>query len=115
LWTWPPGKGKAYSCEALYLDPGWDTDFGTFIWGEDWLGPRKQFIEDMESKFGLKVSLHCPLATWMSYPNTWGKDAWKGFPSAALRTPLKPGEGTGDEPPGAHVMCLGSKQYLAVA
>ena len=34
-------KGVAYSCEALYLDPGWDTDFGTFLWGEKWLGPRK--------------------------------------------------------------------------
>ena len=24
-------KGRAYSCEALYLDPGWDTEFGTFL------------------------------------------------------------------------------------
>jgi hypothetical protein len=42
-------KGRAYSCEALYLDPGWDTDFATFLWGEQWLGPRKQFIEEMKS------------------------------------------------------------------
>ena len=27
-------KGVAYSCEALYLDPGWDTGFATFLWGD---------------------------------------------------------------------------------
>jgi hypothetical protein len=59
-------KGVAYSCEALYLDPGWDTGFATFLWGEAWLGPRKAFVDEMQSKYGLKVSLHTPLATWMS-------------------------------------------------
>jgi hypothetical protein len=62
-------KGIAYSCEDLYLDPGWDSDFATFYWGERWLGPRKQFIEEMQSKYGLKVSLHTPLASWMSHPS----------------------------------------------
>jgi hypothetical protein len=57
-------KGVEYSCEALYLDPGWDTKFGNFIWGEEWLGPRKKFVEEMQSKYGLKVSLHTPLAPW---------------------------------------------------
>ena len=66
-------KGRDYSCEALYLDPGWDTDFATFLWGEKWLGPRKQFIDEMQSKYGLKVSLHTPLATWMSHTAiSWG-------------------------------------------
>jgi hypothetical protein len=60
-------KGAAYSCEALYLDPGWDSDFATFHWG-DWLGPRKAFIDEMQTKYGLKVSLHTPLASWMSHP-----------------------------------------------
>ena len=26
-------KGRDYHCEALYLDPGWDTDFGQFSLG----------------------------------------------------------------------------------
>lgn len=38
-------KARDYSCEALYLDPGWDTDAGTFLWGEEWLGDRRQFIQ----------------------------------------------------------------------
>ena len=61
-------KGQDYSCEALYLDPGWDTQFATFIWGEKWLGPRKQFIREMKERYGLEVALHCPLATWATSP-----------------------------------------------
>ncbi len=79
-------KGKAYSCEALYLDPGWDTGFGTFLWGEDWLGPRAAFVRDMQSGFGLKLALHCPLATWVSHQYSWGLDAVKSWPEAAART-----------------------------
>ena len=60
------GQGPAYRCEALYLDPGWDADFATFRWGEEWLGPRKAFVEEMRAKYGLKVSLHTPLAPSMS-------------------------------------------------
>ena len=78
-------KGSAYSCEALYLDPGWDTDFGTFLWGEKWLGPRRQFLQEMQSKYGLKVSLHCPLATWVSHQYSWGLGAVKTWPEAAMR------------------------------
>lgn len=78
-------KGRAYSCEALYLDPGWDSDFGTFLWGEKWLGPRKEFIREMQSKYGLEVSLHCPLATWMSHQYSWGLGAVKTWPQAATR------------------------------
>ena len=83
-------KGKAYSCESLYLDPGWDTHLGSFLWGEAWLGPRKQFIDEMQSKYGLKVSLHCPLATWMShghFSNGWGPNAVETYPASAKRLP----------------------------
>jgi hypothetical protein len=80
-------KGRDYSCEALYLDPGWDTDFGTFLWGEKWLGPRKQSIEEMKSKYDLAVSLHCPLARWMSHQYSWGLGAVKTWPEAATRVP----------------------------
>ena len=88
--------GRAYHCEALYLDPGWDTTFGSFLWGEKWLGPRRQFIEEMKSKYGLQVSLHCPLATWVSIrgdgiplfgPTPWGPIR----PRPAARRPIPTG------------------------
>jgi hypothetical protein len=80
-------KGRAYGCEALYLDPGWDTTFGSFLWGEKWLGPRGQFVQEMESKYGLKVSLHCPLATWMSASEPMGPSAMADWPEGARRSP----------------------------
>lgn len=79
-------KGVAYSCEALYLDPGWDTAFGTFLWGEEWLGPRRQFIKEMRSKFGLQVALHCPLATWVGLW-TMGPPGWESWPRESWRSP----------------------------
>jgi len=94
-------KAVAYSCEALYLDPGWDTDFGTLLWGRDWLGPRDQFVRKMREKYGLGLSLHCPLATWMSMDGR-GVPSW---PVEALQMDAK-----GNVIPGA--ICLGSKQYL---
>ena len=54
-------KAKAYSCEALYLDPGWDTEFGTFLWGEQWLGPRTAFVRglaQLESDRGESLRQH---------------------------------------------------------
>jgi len=94
-------KARDYGCEALYLDPGWDTDFGTFLWGEEWLGPRKEFIERIRERYGLKVSLHCPLATWMSRDgrgvSSWPEEAYQVDPQ-------------GNVVQGA--VCLGSKQYL---
>ena len=80
-------KGRAYSCEAIYLDPGWDTDFGTFLWGTDWLGPRRAFVQKMRSEYGLQLSLHCPLATWMSHQYSWGIGAVKSWPQEAARVP----------------------------
>jgi len=59
-------KACEYSCEALYLDPGWDTTFGSFLWGSDWLGNRKDFMEHIRKEYGLRVSLHCPVAPWSS-------------------------------------------------
>ncbi len=94
-------KAHSYNCESLYLDPGWDTDFGTFLWGEDWLGPRKQFVREMRERYGLSVSLHCPLATWMSCDKR-GVPTW---PEEAFQT-----DADGNIIDGA--VCLGSKQYL---
>jgi len=53
-------KARDYRCESLYLDPGWDTDFGTLVWGEQWLGPRKDFVDAVREQYGLGISLHCP-------------------------------------------------------
>lgn len=94
-------KGKAYSCEALYLDPGWDTDFGTLIWGEGWLGSRSGFVERMRTEYGLAVSLHCPLATWMSLDGrgvaSWPREAFRRDPDGKVLE---------------NEVCLGSRQYL---
>lgn len=95
-------KACEYSCESLYLDPGWDTAFGTFLWGEDWLGPRKQFIQEIRERYGLGVSLHCPLATWMSLAHGSGVSSW---PSEGFQMDKE-----GNIIEGA--VCLGSKQYL---
>jgi hypothetical protein len=89
-------KGRAYSCEALYLDPGWDTEFGTFLWGEQWLGPRAAFVRELQSEFGLKLALHCPLATWVSHQYSWGLGAVKSWPEAAARV-APPGVNSADE------------------
>ena len=97
-------KAYQYGCKALYLDPGWDTDFGTFLWGEQWLGPRKRFIEEMKDLYGLTVSLHCPLATWMSVDGR-GVGSW---PSEALA--MGPDGKVEDG-----FVCLGSKPYIEEA
>jgi hypothetical protein len=97
-------KAASYGCQALYLDPGWDTDFGTFLWGESWLGPRDAFVQEMRDRYGLKVSLHCPLATWMSMDGR-GVPSW---PREAFQM-----DAQGEVIEGA--VCLGSQQYLDMA
>ncbi len=97
-------KAQQYGCQALYLDPGWDTTFGSFLWGIDWLGNRRDFVELLKEDYGLKVSLHCPLATWMSLDGR-SNDSW---PREAERM-----DPFGEVIPGS--ICLGSIQYLAEA
>jgi hypothetical protein len=94
-------SAKDYHCEALYLDPGWDTDFATFFWGKDWLGEQKSFIEQVWQEYGLRLSLHTPLATWMSLDGR-GISSW---PISASRL-----DSHGKIIQGS--LCLGSKQYL---
>lgn len=94
-------KAHEYSCEALYLDPGWDTDFGTLLWGKDWLGPIEQFVREINKKYDLKLSLHCPMATWMSAEGR-GVSSWS---SEAYQMDDKGNIITG-------AICLGSKQYM---
>ncbi len=94
-------KAAAYGCQSLYLDPGWDTAFGSLQWGEAWLGNRREFIEGIRQRHGLGLSLHCPLATWMSMDRrgiaAWPRESYqKGKDGKVL-------EGA---------VCLGSRQYL---
>ncbi|MFH1007438.1 MAG: hypothetical protein V1800_08055 [Candidatus Latescibacterota bacterium] len=57
-------KAKDIGCEALYLDPGWDTSFASKIWGESRLGKLKDFVEMLRHEYGLSLSLHTPLSGW---------------------------------------------------
>ncbi len=64
-------KAKQYSCEALYLDPGWDTSFASKIWDESRLGKQSEFVELLGRQYGLSLSLHTPMSGWCnpsSYP-----------------------------------------------
>jgi hypothetical protein len=64
-------KAREIGCESLYLDPGWDTNFGSSIWPPYRLLEAREFVALMQNKYGLKVSLHMPLAVWCdhtSYP-----------------------------------------------
>lgn len=94
-------KAREYSCQSLYLDPGWDTAFASFLWGEEWLGPMGDFVRTIKTDYGLGVSLHCPLATWMSMDGTgvfsWPKESF-----------IKDKHGNVLD----GQVCLGSSQYL---
>jgi hypothetical protein len=64
-------KAKAIGCQALYMDPGWDTNFASKIWDDARLGTYKSFTEMLRNDYGLESSLHTPLSGWCnpsSYP-----------------------------------------------
>ena len=112
---------QAYHCESLYLDPGWDTTFGSFIWGEQWLGPRQRFVADMKSQYGLKVSLHCPMPPWASTSGLLlGPLSLPDWPDEALRkrldVPTDGASATTDAPKqqleAGPALCMGSRQFL---
>jgi len=111
-------KGVDYSCEAIYLDPGWDTKFASFVWGDAWLGPMEAFVKEMRDRYGLKVSLHTPLATWMSLDIPMGPPAIDTYPAAARLLPPPPAPqepGAKAAPRRLPAICLGSRQYLEAA
>ena len=102
-------KASDYGCESLYLDPGWDTNFGTFIWGESWLGSRKKFIDNMKVKYGLNVSLHCPFAPWMSHPVYRANNPGVlSYPQTTFRKDI-------DGKLIDKSICMGSHEYLDIA
>ena len=64
-------KARDIGCEALYLDPGWDTAFASKIWDEPRLGRLPEFTAMLRRDYGLSLSLHTPLSGWCdpsSYP-----------------------------------------------
>ena len=69
LYTVPDMKAEAakardYHCEALYMDPGWDTRFASKIWDEPRLGKLSDFTAMLRRDYGLSLSLHTPMAGW---------------------------------------------------
>ncbi|MGA3325508.1 MAG: hypothetical protein ABSF45_13635, partial [Terriglobia bacterium] len=67
------GKARDIGCEALYLDPGWDTLFASKIWDEPRLGKLQDFTALLRREYGLKLSLHTPLSGWCD-PSSYSRD-----------------------------------------
>lgn len=57
-------KAAEVGCEALYLDPGWDTLFASSVWAEERLGRQRDFVRRLQERYGLRLALHNPLAAW---------------------------------------------------
>lgn len=56
-------KAQDLGCEALYLDPGWDTGLAHHIWDVARLGSMESFVKMIREEYGMKgVSLWCSLA-----------------------------------------------------
>jgi len=90
-------KAVEMGCECLYLDPGWDTDFGSTIWDEARLGPQAEFAKMLRDRYGLALALHTPLAPWSNHAS---------YPLAARQM--------GPEGQRREDLCVASKQYLAI-
>lgn len=69
-------KAVAFGCEALYLDPGWDTNFASKIWDEARLGSFKSFTTMLANEYGLRCSLHTPLSGWCN-PSSHSADCYR--------------------------------------
>lgn len=69
-------KAAELGCEALYLDPGWDTLFASSVWTEDRLGKQRDFVAMLQERYGLQLALHNPLAAWCDV---------NGYPAEARR------------------------------
>jgi hypothetical protein len=69
-------EGREIGCQCLYLDPGWDTDFGSTIWADDRLGTEASFAAWLKKDYGMALALHTPLAPW-SNSDTYPPEAHK--------------------------------------
>ena len=90
-------KAVEIGCECLYLDPGWDTDFGSTIWDETRLGQQADFAKMLQDQHGLALALHTPLAPWSNHAS---------YPTAARQ--MGPDGQRRDD------LCVISAEYLAV-
>jgi hypothetical protein len=88
-------KAKAIGCEALYCDPGWDTNFASKIWDTARLGPLSDFVAMLKNDYGLKLSLHTPLSGWCN-PSSYAPECFRA--------------GKGGNREGS--LCGASKQYI---
>lgn len=117
-------KAKEYSCQALYLDPGWDSDFGSFLWAEERLGSLKTFVEIVKDDYGLKTSLHTPLSPWttnealplgpVASTDSWPEEAKRWIPLSdtdTLDTKKSITKKIIQAAKGPQI-CLASQQYL---
>jgi hypothetical protein len=100
-------KAAEIGCEALYLDPGWDTRMGSSIWAEDRLMSCRDFCNLMEEKYDLKVSVHAPLAVWNDQ---------RAYPESALKE-LSSNDGphysgASIPMPGHNYLCSGAPTWL---
>jgi hypothetical protein len=98
-------KAKAIGAEALYLDPGWDTNFGSKIWDTERLGSYRSFTESLSREFGLKSSLHAPLSGWCN-PSSYPVEAYR-LDRFGQRAVWDTSLGISDS-----VICGASQQYL---
>jgi len=69
-------KARAIGCEALYCDPGWDTNFASKIWDTGRLGNLTDFVAMLKNDYGLKLSLHTPLSGWCN-PTSYPSDCFR--------------------------------------
>ena len=98
-------KAKAIGCQALYLDPGWDTLFGSKIWDESRMGTCQSFAEMLKNDFGLKLSLHTPLTGWCD-PTAYPTEMYR-MDRFGQRLTWERSAGFGASP-----LCGASRQYL---
>jgi hypothetical protein len=100
-------KAKAIGCEALYMDPGWDTSFGSKVWDEERLTPYKSFTTMLANDYGLKSSLHTPLSGWCD-PSSYPVEAHR-LDRFGERAQWDRSAGFSES-----VLCGASQQYLTV-
>jgi hypothetical protein len=110
-------KAGEYSCQALYLDPGWDSEFGSFLWASNQLGDCREYVELLKNQYGLETSLHTPLAPWATNEALlMGPSSVKSWPSAAIRMIPVMDSASGSEKlipaKAGPQICFGSTQYL---
>ncbi len=75
-------KARDYHCEALYMDPGWDTSFASKMWDEPRLGKLSDFTRMLRRDYGLSLSLHTPMAGWCN-PSSYDRSIDRMLPDGS--------------------------------